>query len=84
MYILGRRFDTGQGNKIASQLLSSRHILVGEGQICAFNTDRYYSKYRKDRGISRLLRRGRDSMAINAVGSAPYCFPKNRLPTGRY
>jgi len=58
--------------------------LVGERQICAFNADRHYSEYREDRGIGRLLRRGRDSVAINAVGSAPYRFPEDRLSTGRY
>lgn len=78
----GRRSDTGQRNQIVGQLFGSCHVLVCQRQIRAFNADRYHSKHRKGRGTGRLLRRGRDSVAINAVGGAAYRFSANRLPTG--
>lgn len=82
--VSGRRSDIGQGNKIASQLLGSCHVLVGERQIRTINADRHHSQYREGRGIGRLLRRGCDSVAINAVRSAAYRLPANRLQAGRH
>lgn len=82
--LLGGWFDIRQRDKIVSQLLGGGYVMVGEGQIRAFNTDRYHPEYREGRGACRLLRRGRYRVATNSVGSTTYCFSENRSSTGRY